>query len=471
MKKAMRLFLCIVILSALLGFTTQSNVKAESYSSYVSGFTLVNLGSSDALVDITYYRGGTGADAGQIAGTGSETIAAGAVFDYAAIPVSNFRGAVVIASSSPLASISTLTGGGLARGSYVGVSKGSKTVRLPFLAKNHGGGVWNTFVAVQNLGLTDTTVTIDYASCAGTNNGSQVIKPGSSVIFDQKTTACLPKGITSATITSTVNEIAAVVDQESTLKNSALVSNGFPTAGTANIALPLINANNPTTAGWRTAITIMNNGNQSTNLKLTYKRTNGTTCYEKQTIPAGQSKVYAGATLQIGPGAGVQSDCEIGAKVIGAAYVADPADNSASQPLVAIVNQDRGSMASAYGSFDPSSGTPRVIMPLIMDQNGKSSWSTSFNVMNVGSSTAYVKCTFAKTSYSPKATLAPNGVFEDLQGGKLGVKITTGQCTAYTDANYSTIDTTAKLVAVVNERGKTGTGDLLLTYEAVNVTP
>jgi len=471
--KAVRAVVLLAIIVAALGISSGS-VAAEAYASYVSGITMANLSSNPADVVVTYYRGGTGADAGEVADAVSDSIAANGVKDYAAIPVTNFRGAIVISSNQPVAAISTLTGGGLARGSYVGVQSGSASVLLPFLAKNHGSGQWNTFVAVQNTGSVDTTVNVDYAGCPAAIDDTKIVKPGASVIFDQKLAACLSNGITSAVVSSTGEPIAAVVSQESTIKNSALVSTGFGASST-NLIIPLVNSNNPNTTGWRTAITIMNNGDAATTLKLTYKRTDGTTCYETQTIQPKQSNVYAGATLVSGARAGVETDCVPGAKMIGAAYLAAPADNSTGQPLVAIVNQDRGSLASAYASSDPSSGTPRLTMPLIMDNNGAGQWGTSFNIMNVGSATTYVKCVFAGSAYvatSPAGGLLPNGVFEDLQRGKLGgPKISSATCTAYTTDAYTTIDTAAKIVGVVNERGLVGNGDLMLSYEAFNSVP
>lgn len=469
MQKFARFFLIAVLVVAAFGFMPQSSVKAEAYSSYVSGITMVNLSSETATVQIDYVNGGTGASAGVVHTTATETITGKAIKDYAAVPVNNFQGSVVISSTQPIAAMSTLTGGGLARGSYGGAATGSQTIVLPFLAKNHGSGKWNTFFAVQNIGDADTTVTIDYAGCAGATDAQETIKSHASVVFDQSTAACLPNGLTSAVVTSSSEDILAVVDQESTTTNTALVSSGF-TAGTTTPVIPLVNANNPTTAGWRTAITIMNLGEQATTVKLTYRRTDGSTCTETQTIQAKMSNVFAGNNLQVGPGAGVTSTCVVGSRLIGAAYVATAADNSASQPLVAVVNQDRAGFASAYGSFDPTSATPRVVMPLIMDNNGSGKWGTSFNVMNVGDTTPYVKCTFTGSSYiaTSGGAMAKNAVFEDLQRTKVGVAKTSAECIAYTDPAFATVDTNAKIVAVVNERANTPTGDGLLTYEAIN---
>lgn len=473
MQKFVRLFICTILVIAAFGFLPASGANAESYSSYVSGITMTNLSTTTATVTVEYIYGGTGANAGTVASSTTEDIAGKAVRDYAAVPVNNFQGAVVISSSQPIAAMSTITGGGLARGSYGGSATGSKSVLLPFLAKNHGSGQWNTFFAVQNIGNGDTTVTVDYSTCAGTANDTKVVKSRSSVIFDQKSTACLPNGISSAVVTSSTEDILAVVDQESLVNNQALVSSGFPSGSTTPF-IPLVNANNPDTKGWRTAITIMNVGNADTTLTLTYKTTTGGSCTETQTIPQQQSKVFAGNTLIIGPGAGVTTTCTIGAKLVGAAYVANAADNTASQPLVAVVNQDRQFVgASAYGGFDPAKATARLVMPLIMDNNGAGKWGTSFNVMNIGAGPVYVKCTFAGSAYvaTSGGALPVNGVFEDLQRTKLGIAKTSSECLAYSDAGYTTVDPTAKIIAVVNERALTAAGDGLLTYEAINTTP
>lgn len=295
------------------------------------------------------------------------------------------------------------------------------------------------------------------------------------MIFNQKTTTCLPNGVTSAVLTSSTENILAVVDQESTVTKTSLVSSGFA-AGSITPVIPLVNSNNPTSSDWRTVITIMNMGTVATNVKLTYVRDNGTRCTETQTIKAKQSNAFAGATLQLGPAAGVQTTCQKGARLVGSAFVATAADNSAKQPLVAVVNEDRvqagSNMAGAYGGFDPLAATPRVVMPSIMDTFGAGKWESSFYVMNVGTKTTYVKCTFAGSTYKVQKSLAAMASFVDLQGTKLGAgKTSAADCKAYTSSAYSTVDPSAKIIGVVNVRAKAGQGDYLYTYEAINAKP
>ncbi len=286
----------------MLGLSQPHAVSAQLYPSYLSGITVVNLSNVAAQFSITYIRGGTGADAGQKIEGAFTPIDPEGVVDFAAIPIDNFQGAVIISSDQPMGAISTITGGGMARGSYLGATSGSKEVRLPSLYKNHGSSQWSSYFAVQNIGATDTVVNVDYAQCSGAVNDTKTVKPGSMVIFNQATTACLPNGTASAVVTSTVEDILVVADQESTKQNAALVSTGFTGAGSPSFVIPLVNENNPAGTGgkWRTAILVMNNGAVSTNLKLTYKRTDGTTCTEQMTIPASQTKIFAGNNFIVG---------------------------------------------------------------------------------------------------------------------------------------------------------------------------
>jgi len=444
---------------------------AQSFPSYISGITVQNLSGADATVTISYYRGGTGAGQGELVSYTTDTIAAFKLKDYAAVPVTApFTGSVVISSDKPVGVVSTLRGDNKGRGAYVGSSGGSTTAVLPFIMHNWGSSSWNTFFSVQNVGGGDATVQVDFASCLAAVDRSATIKPNAMVTFDQATESCMTtKTNTSAKITSN-QPIVVVTSQESGVVNSALVSNGF-TVGATNPVIPLVNVNNPTTTGWRTAISIYNMGSVPTNVVLTYKSTAipPVVCTESKTIPANGVMAFAGNGFIVGD---PNLTCAVGARFIGAAYVTT---NSASVPLVATVNQDRVSLASAYGSFDPAVGTPKIAFPQIQDRNGAASqWASSFNVMNVGSTPTYIKCTFANTTRTKEfGQVGSYAVVEDLQRDQIAPSyVGSAECTAYSDATYTTIDASAKIVGVANVRG-TGVGlyDLMMSYEALNTQP
>lgn len=463
-----RFLLAFIVLVGLLGVNI-SSTRAETFASYVSGITIQNLTGNTATVRVEYYD-----QAGNVLDSSTtDTIAAYGVKDYATIPTATgFKGSAIISSDQLVGAVSTLRGDNKGRGAYVAATEGSTTVILPVLMKNWGSSKWNTFFSVQNTGTADADVTVDYAACAGTSNDTATgVKPGAMVTFNQATAACMTdaKVFTSAVITST-QPVAVVVAQESSVVNSALVSSGF-TSGDTNPVIPLVNSNNPTTSGWRTAITLFNMGTASTDVTLTYVRTDGTSCTEKQTVPALSSKSFAGNNLIVTPPAGVELTCALGARLVGSAYVTA---NTTAQPLVATVNQDRGSLSSAYGSMAPAVGTPKVVFSQIQDRNGTASqWSSSFTVFNLSPQSTYVKCTFANATYAPTSgELGSFKAWEDLQGGKIRQSyVGSGECTAYTSNTYTTVDTAAKIVAVVNVRGMgTGLFDLMMSYEGVNVT-
>jgi hypothetical protein len=467
--KKIGLFLTIILVVGSLGIYGSVG-RAQSFPSYVSGITMQNLSSNVVTVNVTYYD-----ETGTSVYSTSDTISGYGVKDYATIPATSpLQGSAVITSNYPVGAVSTLRGDNKGRGAYVGFSQGNPVTVLPLLMKNWGSSNWNTWFSVQNTGNDLANITVDYAACAGSSNATATgVKPGSMVTFNQKTEPCLTnaKVFTSAVVSSN-QPIAIVVAQESTVVNSALVSSGFA-GGSTNPVVPLMNSNNPNTSGWRTAISIFNQGSTNTNVTITYvKVSDGSTCTETQTVPAKQSKVFAGNNLITTPPAGVSTNCTIGATLVGSAYVSG---NSASQSLVATVNQDRGSLSSAYGALAPAAGTPKVVLPQIQDRNGSASqWASSLMIMNVGAGPTYVKCTFANTGYAPvSGVLNSYKAWEDLQRGKIAVGyVGSGECTAYTNGTYTTIDTNAKIVGVVNVRG-TGTGlyDLMMTYEGMNVTP
>jgi hypothetical protein len=213
----------------------------------------------------------------------------------------------------------------------------------------------------------------------------------------------------------------------------------------------LINANN---AGFTTGVQIQNSGTSATNVTLSYTPADGTACQETQPIPAGGSATFALAAFANG----ANSNCVAGAKFVGSAQVTT---NSASQPLVAVVNQHKlGTNGEAYGGFDAAGATSTVVLPLIMDRN--SGYWTGFSVMNVGGSSTTVNCTFTGTSYTAGDTLAAGEAFTDLQNGAIA--------SGYVGSATCTASGGGQIVAIVNELGPSATADQLLVYEGINVT-
>jgi hypothetical protein len=314
---------------------------------------------------------------------------------------------------------------------------------------------YTTWFAVQNTSASVATVNIAYSSGHSVNNVQ--IQPGAARTFYQ---ADEPHGqaIFSAIITSDQPVVAAVIEEN---PSQMFAYTGF-TSGSTNPVMPLINANN---AGYQTGVQILNGGNASTDVTVTYTPAPGlgTACTETQTIPAGQSRTFALHVFAPGESPNAPwdqaSNCVDGERFVGAAEVTG---NSANQELTAIVNQNSAVDGEAYGAFDPAAATSTVVFPLILDRRGADfQFWTGFNVMNVGNANTTVNCTFTDTGFTQSAQLAPGGVMNALQQNNI----------AEDYAGSATCTASQPIVGVVNEVSQTDpNADRLLVYEGANIS-
>lgn len=439
--KILRVILIIGLFVAVFGFSPLS-ARAGAFT-YTSGFQVQNLDNTAASIQINFYNQDGSQPPGMpvsdsIAALGSKTY-----FPLSQVPT-GFNGSVVISSTTQVAAVSNVHGDNFdANASYVAFNNGSGSVLIPLLMKNNSG--FNTWFNVQNTGALDASVTVNYSDGTSAN---KTVKPFASQTFDQATENHT-QAVFSAVVTSAQPVAVTVIEEDSA---TMFAYNGFLTQSTDPV-IPLVNANN---SGFTTGLQIQNAGGSSTTVTLSYTpSTAGSACTETQTIPANSSKTFALAAFA----SGANSTCTPGAKFIGSARVTA---NSASQNLVAVVNQHKiGTNGEAYGSFNSADASDTVVLPLIMDRN--SGYWTGFNVMNVGSSSTAVSCTFTGTSYSVgPVTLAPGAALTDLQNGKISSGyVGSATCTA--------TNPTDKIIAVVNELGPSGSLDQLLVYEGISV--
>jgi hypothetical protein len=144
--------------------------------------------------------------------------------------------------------------------------------------------------------------------------------------------------------------------------------------------------------------------------------------------------------------------------------------------MVAVVNQTKATNAEAYGGFDPADATGTIVLPLITDRNGANLYSTGISVQNIGVGATNIKCditgSVAGTPYTYTASLAgvaPYSSLIDVQGGKIAAGfVGSATCKAYSDAGFTTADPAGKLVAIVNELGRTDK-DRFLVNEGINI--
>lgn len=468
MKKIIYFGIIIALVLGLFGAPFHS-VDAQIFS-YISGIQVYNLSGTTANISFSYFDSSTGTLNGS---TIADTVAPGESKNYYPHPTSAFSGSLLITSDQPLAAISNLQSvDGTARASYVGQTSGATSIYLPTLMTANGQN--NTWISIQNTGSTDATVSIDYSDCATNEPSGIVIKPGAAKTINNAVETCHTSKIYSGTISSN-QPVAAVAVQE---KPGVIYAySGLKTVGSTNPIMPIATFNNSNN---QTGIQIQNTSGSPSDITITYIPSTsggaGTQCTEKQTVPAGGSVTFGWPAFvtPVPNGYTGITDCARGVRFLGSAKVTG---NSANVTINSVVNQAKyGTFrAGSYTAFSPDNGSAKVVFPLIFDRRGNSAkLITAFNIMNVGSLPTNIKCVFQGTSYTYTATLASGEVVTENQYLKIADNyLGSGSCTAYTSTAYTTPDTSAKLVAVVNQVTSlvTNTYDTLMIYEAINTTP
>lgn len=371
----------ILVLTLAMLAVAAIPVAAQAPASYESTVSVTNLTGSDGSISLNFYN----KNDGSVAATSTDTIGAYETKFYTTFPAvgSGFDGSMVISSSVPLASTSTIIGkdgseNKINYASYVGVTAGSDTVYLPLLMDSNYG--FSTFYYIQNVSGSDVSVSIDYDD--GLIVSDVIDLPaGASVKIDNQAEAHVAKKF-SATLTATGDIAVAVVEFGSTLTygRPLYAYNGFA-EGSTNPIIPMVNQNN---YGYWTAIPIQNLGGVATTVTLTYVPTKaGDSCEETLTIPAyGQAEFgsFAHAYAPQTPG----TTCVLGQRFVGVATVTQ---NSASQPLVGLMNQlnsvgdnDKG---AALMTINPSDGTAMVAFPEVYQWYGSYAWWTALTITNI----------------------------------------------------------------------------------------
>jgi len=450
MKKLSFLIVFVVLFALVL---PSSGVVA--YSGFTSGFQLQNLdGTNAATVTINFYN-----QDGTIAASPTDTIPAGqskTYFPLDAVPT-GFNGSVMATSNAELKAITNVLTSDFAGGaSYGGFSSGAKSVNLPLVMKaNYNISTWFN---IQNTTDMDANVTVSFSGKSCDQN--LVVKPYSSVTVDQSVDTCLPAGYVGAANLTSGQEIVATVMQVTGGSNQLLAYNGFVSATTKPV-MPLVSSNY---YGSGTGIQVQNTGASATEVTLTYTPSTGfpgNSCTETKTIPANNSVTFGFPQLPSScgtAGTGVTDSTNKG--FVGSAKVTT---NSTSQPLVAIVNQINrsNSQGAAYNAVNPTEATNTVSLPLIMDRNY--GIFTGISIVNVGTSTTNVNCTFTGTSYTASASLAAGEALTDVQLNKISNGYVGGATCKATGGD-------AMIAGIVNEltTGVPAANDPLLVYEGFN---
>jgi hypothetical protein len=357
-------------------------VSAQGPSSYESTVAITNVSNTAGTITLQFYD-----PDGSDAGTQSETIDPLETLYFQTFPVaSGFQGSMVISSSVPLASSSTIIGSDTAimnYASYVGVSTGASSVYIPLLMDDNYG--YNTYFSVQNTGTADVDVTIAYSD--GLSASITDLAPGAAKIINNQSEAHTTKKF-SATLTADGPIAVAVVEwADGSYGEELFAYNGFPSnQGTQNPVIPMVNQNN---YGFWTSIPIQNLGTVDTTVTLTYYPTKeGAQCSETLLVPAGSSAEF-GAYAFVFPEQTPGSDCAFGETFVGNAVVTG---NTAGQPLIGLTNQGTTILegyekAGALMTINPAFATSKVTFPETYQWFGADKWWSSITIINVSGST------------------------------------------------------------------------------------
>lgn len=452
--------LAVVALALALGGPAGS-ANASGPSTYSTGIQIQNLSNALANVTLSFYAEGSAT-----ATAVNRTVPASGQLTLATLPdavAAGFSGAAVISSDQQVAALVNVVGDNQNFGgaSYIGFSAGAKTANIPIVFRGAAG--FDSFFNVQNVSGATATVNVTFTGGGVTKNeGPFTIPAGSVKRFNQATDTNLPSPFNGSAIVTSDQDIVATVMEVNA--GTMLAYNGFA-AGSAVPAFPLINMNN---GGIISGIAMQNLGTVDTNVTVSYLPSlAGAPCTETKAVPA-KGTTYFALTAFVATEAG--ENCANGATFVGSARVTV---NSATQPLVGIVNQlnNAARKAGSYDGFDTSAATGTVVFPVIMDRLAAPyNYFTGVNVMNVGDVATNVNCVFTNgTTTVPQSTtsaLQPNQTFSLIQGGAIASGfVGTGTCTANAAG--------AKIVGMANEISTAAppaatSADRLFVYEGIN---
>jgi len=478
----------VIALVLVLSVTSMGLAQGDTRT---STFQVQNLSSSsDAHVNITYYKQDGTLDAGD--GThgnpAADTIAASASKTYNPVWASTgFNGSVVVASDAEVAVIANLVlsprgdTNANALGSYVGFKQGASKLYFPLIMKGNNGN--DTDFNIQNAGTGSVDVDLVFTPQTTTPAGGtaftvqDTIPVGAAHSYNQATmsqlsgyTKWIGSVVAKVRTTTPSGLIAGVANQVNSntaayANKNLLTYNAF-TDGSTEVYAPLVmqaNSNN------RTSINCQNiDETLATNLTLE--------------LEAGATGVDTTPKTNVQPGAAagwVQT--YDGTKYVGSAKV----KSSNTAKIVCVINQTNQvkKTASAYEGFDPTKATNTIVAPLIMSRNGNDSKGyayTSINVATADGSTATFVVNYTANGVTaagcpttpPSSYTSSSAKSSDQINQSAGVYSGAQATCQYVGGVTITTVEGKLIVAIINQSRSTGTTsaikDVLTTYDGFN---
>ena len=357
---------------------------------WVTDFTVLNLADSPGTLQVTRYGLCSGSSCTADPGTPIVSASLGANGSFYYNPISDASypsgaSAVVLSSDKPVAAIATaangLSGASYASDAYAAVSQPSSSVFLPIIMGKLGP--WNTRIAVQNAGSTNTDVTITYIGTGAPSPTTITnLPPGMVALVDQQENTGMTNFNGSAQISTTGEPVAVLVDEYKSTGGVLVSYVGVPvTEADQTIYMPGFIAQGV----WATDFTIVNTSANSTNITVSFSGSSNTLTGSL----AGNSSAYINGFANVYPNGWTGTAPSSG-------YYGSATITSASENIVVVYNISNsaggpGNYALGYVGYPASAGANKVAIPLI-ENHYSAGWDTTFSVQNIegGSATLYL---------------------------------------------------------------------------------
>ena len=478
--------------------------------SWYTSYQIQNLGTSQAVVSVTYYDESGTSIAGPSWNIDAESSIVWTQWDDSGLPAGQYS--AVIESTEPIAAVvnqQLLPNGATAFtpiapfSSYGGFTGGADEVILPSIMHNWFG--YHTEFFVQNVGTGPATVGIEYIPgvMEGEVSGNTGVTDGDTIpqfaskAFSQLnlTTLGAPSGtyagrfLGSAVVTSD-EPIVVVVNQHQVPQRKLFTYNGF-SEGADSVAAPTYMRGH---YGYYASLTIANpSATSDAQVTITYtadETYSDPEYLQGETVVAGPFTISPGTALvrYDGPGASDdQSDLDDDPKAFNRFFGAVQVDSDI--PVVVMVNQEAtrkaGAQAGTYNGVPLSEATTKVSAPLI--QADFYGYYTSLTIQNTTGDPASISIeytsdgTYSAVKNATKSyphTIPPYGSVNIYEGRKGGVEIGDINSDPFwrdgTNQRFmgSAIITSNKaVIAYVNEEKNVSSMDSMYTFNAVNLAP
>lgn len=268
------------------------------------------------------------------------------------------------------------------------------TLSLTLPAAAQWTGNWVSSFQVMNIGDDTATVRVLYYGEDGSmvTDDDYTVAQGSAINVYQPSVPGLPSGFKGSVVVEASQPIASIGSEMVTYADGSIGNSQYSGLGQADIATRfyLPSVNKLFGAGqWSSRITIQNAEASAVTATVTYRNANGTVRSTEEVSLPGNGSV---TLLQA-------NNTKLPAGWLGAAIV----DASGNVAVIVDVMSADGRLET-YNGF--SSGATTAYLPTLLIGFGANKWDSSFQVLNVGGSSATVTMTYYTAGVATPAKVA-----------------------------------------------------------------